>query len=104
MPSGAIRYSCGVSSLRPSCSRVPMKAMRSPCGDHAGCAWRPGAVVSRRAARRPRVSSSHSDVLLRELDLQQQPSEVRYFSLSEQDGEVEAESADSYFGLTRNVI
>ena len=63
-PSGAIRYSCGVLSFLPCCSRRATNAMRSPCGDHAGWPSLSPQRVSGRAAARCMPSSHNAVVVL----------------------------------------
>lgn len=48
--------------------------------------------------------ATHSDIVLKELDLQQHPGEVRYFSLSEQAGGICAEQAEHANALEHNAI
>lgn len=48
--------------------------------------------------------ATHSDVVLRELELQQKLGEVRYFSLNAQGGEVSVESAEHPNALKHNAI
>ncbi len=48
--------------------------------------------------------ATHSDIVLKEFELQQRPGEVRYFALNEQAGEVSAESAEHYNALRHNAI